>query len=405
MLLLPDGLRNCRRAVHVDEFKGKHNFTVFGVLPLRPIRTALIIQAVHSFAAGILGIALPIMMKERQISVVTVGFVFAAMPIIFQLGRMLFATFSDFWGRKAFFLSSGFLGVASGLIYYAAYTPLEYLFGKVVEGTKDGTLWAVNRAFLLEHGGGQVKTLIRLRTIVYVAYAVGSFAAGYLVALILFEGAMLLCATFGMIVVLTALTLKREKKEEFAFSKALRFLDFRKKEKLFRKFFILFCLMGVSFGLIGGFVFTWYLDANGFNLETIGLIIGMQILLAGVFSHLLSRTTRTRQSILLSGIMFAATFLILVFSAPLLAAVLIVFYGAIQGIASIGQEAIASRISDKRSYGTDIGLLWTGFHLTESLSLALTGIMISQWGFTVPFILAALTYLVFAVGSYFSLKD
>lgn len=344
-------------------------------------------------------------MKERQINVVTVGFVFAAMPIIFQLGRMLFATLSDFWGRKVFFVSNGLLAVASGLIYYVAYTPLEYFFGKVVEGTKEGTLWAVNRAFLLEQGGGQLKTLIRLRTVVYITYAVGSFVAGYLIAWILFEGAMLICAAFGVVVVLIALTLRQEKTEEFDFAKALRFLDFRKKEKLFREFLILFCIMGVSLGLIGGFVMTWYLDANGFNLETIGLIFGIQILLAGMFSHLFSKTTRTRQWILLSGIMFAITFLILGFAAPFLAAALIVFYGTIQGISSIGQEAIASRISDKRSYGTDIGLLWTGFHITESFSLALTGIMISQWGFTAPFVLAALTYLIFAVGSYFLLKD
>jgi MFS family permease len=345
------------------------------------------------------------MMKQRQINVVTVGFVYAAMPIIFQFGRMLFATFSDFWGRKVFFLSSGLLAAASGLIYYGAYAPLQYLSGKVVEGTKDGTLWAVNRAFLLEQDNGQVKTLIRLRTIAYIAYAVGSFAAGYLVAMILFEGTMLICATFGAAVVLVALTLERERKSKFEFSKALNFLDFRKKEKLFRKFLILFCIMGASLGLVGGFVFTWYLDGSGFNLEAIGLIIGLQILLAGVFTHLFSKTTKTKQTILLSGVLFAATFLILGFTSPLLAAALLIFYGAIQGIASIGQEAIASRISDKRSYGTDIGLLWTGFHLTESVSLALTGIMISQWGFTVPFVLSALTYLIFAIGSYLSLKD
>jgi len=391
--------------VQNDEFKGKHHVNVVGVTPLRPIRTTLLIQTLQSFASGILGIALPIMMKERQINVVMVGFIFAAMPIIFQLGRMVFATFSDFWGRKTFFVSNGFLAVASGLIYYVAHTPLEYLFGKAVEGTKEGTLWAVNRAFLLEQGGGQLKTLIRLRTVAYVAYAVGSFAAGYLIAWILFEGAMLLCAAFGVIVVLLALNLKREKRVGFDFSKALRFLDFRNKGKLFRKFLVLFCMMGVSLGLIGGFVLTWFLDANGFNLEGIGLVLGLQILLAGIFSHLLSKTTKTRQSILLSGIMFAATFLFLGFAAPFLAAALIVLYGAIQGVASIGQEAIASRISDKQSYGTDIGLLWTGFHITESFSLALTGIMISQWGFTAPFVLAALTYLIFAFGSYISLKE
>jgi MFS family permease len=345
------------------------------------------------------------MMKERQISIVVVGFIFGAMPIIFQLGRMLFATLSDFWGRKLFFIFNGLLAIASGLIYYVAYTPLEYLFGKVVEGNKEGTLWAVNRAFLLEQNGGQLKALIHLRIVVYIAFAVGSFIAGYLIAWILFEGAMLLCATLGLVVALLALTLKRGTAKQFDFSRALRFLDFRKKDVLFKKFLALFCMMGVSFGLIGGFVLTWFLDANGFNLEMIGLMFGVQILLAGVFLHLFSKTTRTRQSILLSGILFAMTFLALGFVAPVLAAVLVVFYGAIQGIASIGQEAIASRISDRESYGTDIGLLWTGFHVTESISLVLTGIMISQWGFIVSFVLAALTYLAFAVGSYFSVED
>jgi len=105
---------------------------------LRPIQTVLLIQVLQSSSSGILGIALPIMMKDRQINVVTVGFVFAAMPIIFQLGRMFFATLSDFWGRRLFFVSNGILAVTSGLIYYVARTPLEYLFGKVVEGTKEG---------------------------------------------------------------------------------------------------------------------------------------------------------------------------------------------------------------------------------------------------------------------------
>lgn len=95
-------------------------------------------------------IVLPLMMAERNIDVVTMGLVFASLPMIFQLGRMFFATVSDFWGRKFFFVLHGFLGVVSGLIYYLARTPLEFLFGKVMEGSKDGSVWAVNRAFLLE---------------------------------------------------------------------------------------------------------------------------------------------------------------------------------------------------------------------------------------------------------------
>ncbi|OGD45100.1 hypothetical protein A3K79_01095 [Candidatus Bathyarchaeota archaeon RBG_13_46_16b] len=50
--------------VQVDEFKGRHQVNVFEVMSLRLIQTVLPIQMPHSFASGILAVALPIMMKE-----------------------------------------------------------------------------------------------------------------------------------------------------------------------------------------------------------------------------------------------------------------------------------------------------------------------------------------------------
>lgn len=229
------------------------------------------------------------MMKEREVSIVTVGLIFAAMPMIMQLGRMIFATLSDFWGRKIFFVSSGFLNAVSSLIFFVAHTPSEYFFGKVVEGTKEGTLWAVNRASLLEESRGQWKILTNLRAVAYVAQAVGSLLSGFLIAWFLFEGTMLLCVLPGVLVALVSLTLASPRKEHLRVSKALRFLDFRKKDKAFRMFLVLFCFMGVSYGLVGGFVITWFLSINGFNGEMIGLIFGVQILLAGLFSYFFSR--------------------------------------------------------------------------------------------------------------------
>jgi hypothetical protein len=46
-----------------------------------------------------------------------------------------------------------------------------------------------------------------------------------------------------------------------------------------------------------------------------------------------------------------------------------------------------------------------GLHLGESLSLALSGVLIALWGFAAPFMLAALTYTIFYVGSYILLKE
>ncbi len=369
------------------------------------VKNVLLIQVLNSFVAGVIGVAVPLMMVQRGIDVVVIGFVFSAMPLIMQFGRMFFATFSDFWGRKLFFVSNGFLGIFSSLIYYVAHSPLEFLFGKVGEGTKEGTLWAVNRAFLLEKGGGHWRILVYLRTTAYVAYAFGCLAAGFLAVWLLFEGEMLLCAILGLFVVLLSLFVVSERKERFTFGRALQFLDFRKKSKAFKVFLVLFFCMGISFGFHGGFIFPLFLENSGFLPESIGLIIGVQILVAGVFSYVFAQSINVRKLTLLAGILYSLLFLVIGFSTFLAAGALVIAYGFVDGMASIGQEGVLSKISTKESYGTDIGLLMMGLHLGESLSLALSGVFISLWGFAVPFILAAGTYVFFYVGSYVILKE
>jgi len=368
-------------------------------------RIALLIQFFHSFASGVIGVVVPLMMKERNVDVVVIGLIFATMPLIMQFGRMVFATLSDFWGRKIFFLSNGALGFLSSLIYYFARTPLEFLFGKVAEGTKEGTLWAVNRAFLLEKSGGRWRILVQLRSIVYVSYAFGSLMAGFLAAWLLFEGTMLLCAIFGLFTISLSFLLVSERKAQFSMEKALNFLDFRKKTKIFKIFLVLFFMIGLSYGFRGSFIIPLFLDKNGFSAEAIGLIIGTQILLAGFSSLLFSKSTKIRQFILWNGILTTLTFSLLGFLGSVYAASLVIIFGFIEGMAPIGQEGILSKICDKESYGTDIGLLMMGLHVGETLSLALSGFLIAWWGFAVPFLLAASTYIIYYLTSYHILKD
>jgi len=344
-------------------------------------------------------------MKERNVDVIVIGLVFAAMPLIMQLGRMFFATLSDFLGRKLFFVSNGFLGVISSLIYYFARTPLEFLFGKVAEGTKEGAIWAVNRAFLLEKEGAHWRILVNLRTVVYIGFAVGSLLTGFLVALLFYDGTMLLCAVFGAFAILLAMLLSGERKEGFNMVKALQFLDLRKKKRVFKIFLFLFFIIGLSYGFRGGFVIPLFLDVNGFDTEMIGLIIGVQILFAGLSSYFFSKTIKLRQMILIQGVLFSAVFSLLGFLSSIVAGALLVVYGLIEGMSSIGQEGILSKICDKESYGTDIGLLMFGLHVGETLSLALSGFLIAMWGFVVPFLLAASTYAIFYVTSYMILKE
>jgi MFS family permease len=373
------------------------------VIDLNKVKNVFAIQMMHSFVSGVVGVAIPLMMKARDVDVVTMGLVFAAMPLIFQIGRMAFAVVSDLLGRKPFFISNGVLGSLSCLIYYAAHTPLEFLFGKVAEATKEGTLWAVNRAYLLEEGGNW-RLLTSLRTLVYFAFAGGSLAAGFLIVWFLFEGTMLFCAMLGVIVLLLAMFLPSERRKEFGIGKALGLLDFRRKTFLFKSFLFLFLLMGLSLGLIGGFVITIFLDSNGFGSEAIGLITAVQLLLAGGSCYVFSKTTKVKQLILVSGLLFSITYALLGFSTSAVAAALVIMTGGISGMMTVTQEGIMSKITDRQSYGTDIGLLWTGFHIGESVSLVITGFLIATWGFIAPFALTAASFPLFYVPAYLIMK-
>ncbi len=369
------------------------------------VRVVIFIQVLNSFVSGVLGVVLPLMMKERNIDIAIIGLVFASLPLIFQLGRMFFATVSDFWGRKLFFVLNGFLGVISSLIYYLVQTALGFLFGKVVEGTKDGSLWAVNRALLLEKSERKWRILVHLRTTVYVSYAVGSLLAGFFVVWFFYEGTLMLCALVGAFVVPAALVLVGGRKKRLSVGKALHLLDFRRKKKIFKTFLILFFVMGLSFGFRSDFVFPLFLDENGFDAETIGVVLGLQTLLAGLFSYLFARRVEIKRLILISGLLYTAILILLGFSSSVFAGILTVSYGIIEGLLSIGQEGILSRITSKESYGTDIGLQMMGLHSGRTLSLAMSGFLIEMWGFLVPFMMSGLIFALFYVGSFFILKE
>lgn len=188
-------------------------------------------------------------------------------------------------------------------------------------------------------------------------------------------------------------------------AKAIGFLDFRKKKRIFKIFLVLFFVMGLSFGFRGGFVFPFFLSENGFDAETIGMLLGFQILLAGLFSHVFSRKMRIEKLILVSGLLYTLVFLLLGFANSIFAALLIVGYGMVEGLLSIGQEGIVSKITGKESYGTDIGLLMMGLHSGITLSLGVSGFLIEMWGFMALFSLSALTFATFYIISYFILKN
>lgn len=370
-------------------------------------KIAVLIQFLNSFIGGVLFIALPLLMKEREIGYVTIGLIFSCLPIIFQSTRMLFAIVSDFLGRKLFFVMNGFLNIASGSVYYLAYTPLQFLLGKVTEGTTSASLWAVNRAFLLEESGRKRKALVQLRTSVYASMAVGILLAGFLITWFSsYTETLLLCILVGAAVIpMSSLLTERKKKRSISLTEVLGHLDLRNKERVFTVFLFLFFVMGLSSGFAGSYVFVLFLDENRFNAEAIGFFLGMQMLLASLSPYLFAKKMRIENLILLSGFLYSLFLIFMGFSTRVLAAFLVIAFGVVNGLLIGGQEGILVRVTKEESYGTDIGLQMMGIHAGTTISLAISGFLIERWGFIAPFLSSAMIFPIFYLSAYLLLKQ
>lgn len=375
-----------------------------GRICLNQIKVTILIQVLNSFISGVLFIVLPLAMRERNIEIATIGLIFASLPLIFQLTRMFFAVLSDFLGRKLFFTLNGLFSVFTNSVYYLAHTPLQFAFGKVVEGTKSAALWAVNRPFVLEESEDKRKALVHLRASVYISMAVGSLLAGFLIIWLFYPNTLMLCILLGAFVVPTSLLLPGSKKKVFRLKHAMSYMDLRNKGRAFTLFLLLFFMMGLSLGFRSEYVFPLFLNENGFDAETIGVLIGAQTLLAGLSSYMFTKKVRVEKLILLSGFLYSTLLLLLGFSEGLLAGVFVVMLGVVDGLVSGGQEGVLFKITKKESYGTDIGLLMIGIHGGTTISLALSGFLIASWGFLAPFSFSALAFIAFYVPAYMLLK-
>jgi len=371
---------------------------------MNQIKNIIFIQILNSFVGGILYIVLPLLMLERNIDIVSIGLIYASLPMIFQLSRIIFAVISDLIGRKLFFILNGILSVLYIIVYYFAYTPLEFLFGKISESINHASLWSVNRAFILEHGKKKWKNLSRFRSFSRIFTALGVLVAGFLITWIFYPNTLIFCILISLLIIPSALAIVEKKKGKFRIEKAFDNLDLRKKGVTFRKVLFLFLLLGLSFGLIAGYVFPLFLIENKFSPEIIGTLLGIQILLSGFSIYFSIGKGRLDKIILYGGLFYSLVLFLIGFSSSILAVAFILIFGIADGIITNVQEGIYSKVTKDGTYATDIGLLLLGFHGGRTVTLALSGFLITFYGFNFLFSLSALIFVLFFSYAYYIFK-
>ena len=363
-------------------------------------KKAFIIQGIHSFVSGVLTILLPFLMLEREIDIISIGLIYSILPIIFQLTRLGFAVLSDFIGRKIFFVLNGISRILHTIIYYFAFSPLEFIFGKIAEGMSEASLWAVNRAFVLEHTKKKWESLVEMRVFESVSEAFGILVAGFLMSILLYSNTLIFCMFISLLSLFPSLKIHEAKKKKLKIEKFFQVLKINKRGKFFKSALILFFILGLSLGLVAYYVFPLFLKENGYSSEAVGIIVGVQTLIAGISLHYFIKIFSFKRIILYGAIIYFILIISLSIS-NFLAGLILILLGFGYGFVVAGIEAIFSKSTNHFAYGTDIGLLMTTFHLARTLSLAISGFIISLYGFSILFTTSGLLFLLY---SFLSLK-
>ncbi len=361
------------------------------------IRYGLFLQGASAFISGILFILIPIILVERNISIQNIGLIFAVYPLVFQLARTSFGIVSDFVGRKAFFILNNIFIIIANIIYYFAFSIFGYAAGKCFEGLSEACIWSVNRAFFLEQNRHKGKNLIHMRTIDSVLTALGMFIAGFLLTFFLFTHILIFLIIIGLLSLPIAFSLKDKFKTKISFPKMIGNLHFKKMDSTFKKFLLLFLISGISSGLSSGYIFPVFLKSKGFGIEAVGILLGLQTLLGGVSIFLFRKEMGLKRLLIFGGFIYSIFLATVGFVNLSLVSILILLLGVGGGVAGAGNEFVLTKITNKKSYAADIGLLFLGYHFVRSIILALSGFLIAYFGFGIVFLISAIIFLIYSI--------
>ncbi len=368
------------------------------------VKNAFVIQIVNAFVLGIMSIVVPLLMIERGIDIESMGLIFAVLPIISQTARVTFGIISDFTGRKLFYMLNSILNIAFMSVYYFAHSPLEFLFGKFTEGIRNASLWSVNRAYLLDHSYEKEDVLIKLRGLGAIFSAFGTMIAGILIALLFYENTILVCIIISFLIIPQIFGLKDKMKRKVSILSILKAFDVRGRSKVFKNFIAIFFFAGLGWGMISGYIMPVFLRLLGYNEQSVGLVLGIRVLCLGLITYFLASKLPGKKLILFGGLSFSLSVALLSFSNPSTALFFLIVTGITEGFVAAGFEVIFVKITSQNSYAGDIGTLMFGLHTGMTISLALSGFIVSSMGFPTLFFISAIFFVLYSLTSYYNLR-
>ncbi|VVB66208.1 Major Facilitator Superfamily protein [Candidatus Gugararchaeum adminiculabundum] len=375
------------------------------------IRKIYAVNMLDAFINGFVYVGLPLLLSERGVDIAAIGLVLALGPLVKNIARVLSASLADQVGfTKFYIMNSASLGLGL-LMYNLAWCVPAYGVGKIFDGLKDASMWAVNRASVIRAVGEKNAKahLTKLASYRTLAMSAGMLMLGLLSHFfgIITAFKIVLVAALASLVVSFSMKPKALGHMKASASKTLANLEVRGRSRLFYWTAVIMAGGTAGYWVLHYLAFPLYLkNSLGYGNETIGALYAAYFLLLGATAYLMARF---KSSYRVAAVIVLLFYSVSVAGIPLLGkeyTPLLFLLAAIgDGAGLIFWESVVFNVARKsRNVSSDIAVLHIPSEASIFGAFILGGVAIERFGFVNIFFIQAALMALYALASVIELE-
>ncbi len=332
---------------------------------------------------------------------VEIGFVLSALPLIFLAARLLFAAVADQVGWSRIFVlvnwPATFLATA---IYYVSSSLSAFFSGKIMEGLREASYWAVNRSAIFDLSPGQEgREATRTNAIIWLATAIGSAAAGLGIALVGFSWMLIALMVASAAIGIPALLLwkigRRDTKPVESFWQSM---NPRGKGKTFWWASIALMFNSIATYPLLTLLLPIFMEVQlGYDYITIGALFMLYNVTASVTTLITLKVGLSTKRAVAQSIIALVASTMLANSGLLFPAVLLIL-GFARGFSVSYFEHLVHKVAkNAKNVCVDIGWLHVPMRLAEFSTIISFGFLAQVVGYTPVFVLTGIFWATFSL--------
>jgi MFS family permease len=359
------------------------------------------ITFLNYFVSGAITLLIPLLLLAKNVNLTDIGIVLSILPLVFLISRLFFAAIADYIGWSHVFLLINWPAtfLSTGIYYFAFSLPI-FVVGRIVEGLRESSYWAVSRTAIFHlspkrEGDEATKN----NAVIWLATAVGGIASGLGIAYLGFSSTLAILTLASLCVGIPAIMLWRSSRrvEMPKTEPLLSLLDPRGRSRTFWLVSIAIMFNSLAIYPLTTLLLPVFMSQQlSYNYITIGLLFMLYNVVSAFVTFLTMKKplnfSRAIASTILSVI--ASSFLAMsgfFFPAFLLTLAFVRGYGI-----GFFEHTVAKVAKNSKNVSVDVAMLHVPMRLAEFSSILAAGFLAQTVGYAPVFIATGIFFGIFS---------